>query len=155
MLKRDSPRSHEETRRITFNNHHSAISILCISSWLRDFVVNSSPHHVDEEDEPRSREDAKKKTKPKSNSLCCLPSRLRAFAVHPPDKPICCAKMNNATSKRLPQERPTALRPKCFAARLKVPEKFQLLVDCKNEAEQRQLYEWLMANDYLCRVLVL
>ena len=34
-------------------------------------------------------------------------------------------------------------------------DRFQVLVECRDEAEQRRLYEWLAANRYLCRVLVI
>ena len=104
---------------------------------------------------PRSREDAKKKTKPPSISCVVLPSRLRAFAVHPPDQHICRVTMQNTIKNPRPAERSKACRPERFAVRVNVPEKFQLIVDCKNEAEQRRAFEWLVASGYLCRVLVL
>ncbi|HEY2586221.1 MAG TPA: hypothetical protein VGI81_10705 [Tepidisphaeraceae bacterium] len=36
-----------------------------------------------------------------------------------------------------------------------IPERFQLLVDCRDEAEQRKLYEELAARGVKCRVWVI
>ena len=36
-----------------------------------------------------------------------------------------------------------------------LPESFQLLVDCRDERDQRDLYERLVAEGYSCRVLVI
>jgi hypothetical protein len=38
---------------------------------------------------------------------------------------------------------------------IKLPELFQLVVECENEDQQRQLYERLSADGYKCRVLTL
>jgi hypothetical protein len=39
--------------------------------------------------------------------------------------------------------------------RLVVAEQFHLLVNCRDEVQQRRLYEWLVAKGYACRVLVI
>jgi hypothetical protein len=36
-----------------------------------------------------------------------------------------------------------------------LPDRFQLLIECRDEAQQRRLYEWLVARKYVCRVMVL
>jgi hypothetical protein len=36
-----------------------------------------------------------------------------------------------------------------------LPERFQLLVECPNEAAQKQLYEALAAQGFVCRVLTI
>ena len=41
------------------------------------------------------------------------------------------------------------------SSRVRLPEKFQLLIDCRDEAEQRRLYEELAARHYACRVWVI
>jgi hypothetical protein len=36
-----------------------------------------------------------------------------------------------------------------------LPEKFQLLIDCRDEAEQRKLFEELAERQFICRVWVI
>jgi hypothetical protein len=46
-------------------------------------------------------------------------------------------------------------RPVRSNREIDLPESFQLLVDCRDEQDQRALYERLVAEGYSCRVLVL
>jgi len=57
--------------------------------------------------------------------------------------------MNSKAPPRAPANRTVA--PKRPAA---IPERFQLLVDCRDEPEQRKLYEELAARGVKCRVWV-
>jgi cytochrome c biogenesis protein ResB len=58
--------------------------------------------------------------------------------------------MNSKAPPRAPGNRTVA--PKRTAA---IPERFQLLVDCRDESEQRTLYEELAARQIRCRVWVI
>jgi hypothetical protein len=71
-------------------------------------------------------------------------SRLRAFAVIHPDLHTGCE-----VALGDPMSPPALKKPK------PPKDRFQLLVECRDEAEQRRLYEWLKAQGYSCRVLVM
>lgn len=63
--------------------------------------------------------------------------------------------MNPHTKSRLPLAKPTNNRPHKGQRERPLPESFHLVVKCRNEREQRTLYERLTAAGHHCRVLSL
>jgi hypothetical protein len=76
-----------------------------------------------------------------------------AFARFPPHFLLCVSVVSppDVLMSRKPKPNPSSHRK---PHRKELPDRFQLLIDCRDELQQRRLYEWLVAKKYACRVLL-
>jgi hypothetical protein len=65
--------------------------------------------------------------------------------------------MNNRDRSKPNPARRLSTKPRAArkAAALSIPESYELVVTCRDENNQRQLYEYLAAEGYECRVLTM